>query len=60
MRIDWDVPVTMHDGLVLDAGPLPHKDAHDPPPEIFGRPVTLHSEPARPAHVLLPVIPAQR
>ena len=41
-------------------GPFQHNDAHDRPPEVFGQTVTLHSGPARPAHVLLPVIPAQR
>jgi uncharacterized protein len=40
-------------------GPFQHNDPHDRPPEVFGRTVTLHSGPARPAHVLLPVIPAQ-
>jgi hypothetical protein len=40
-------------------GPFQHNDPHDRPPEVFGRTVTLHSGPVRPAHVLLPVIPAQ-
>ena len=40
-------------------GPFQHNDAHDRPPEVFGRTITLHSGPARPAHVLLPVIPAR-
>jgi len=41
-------------------GPFQHNDAHDRPPDVFGRTITLHSGPARLAHVLLPVIPAQR
>jgi predicted acyl esterase len=38
-------------------GPFQHNDARDRPPEIFGGNVTLHSGPARPSHVLLPIIP---
>ncbi len=38
-------------------GPFRHDDARDRPSEIFGRRVTLHCGPMRPAHVLLPVIP---
>jgi len=38
-------------------GPFVHDDPTDRAPEIFGGKVTLHFGPARPAHVLLPVIP---
>ncbi len=38
-------------------GPFRHDDPLDRPPAIFGRTVTLHAGPARPAHLLLPVIP---
>ncbi|OGK78055.1 MAG: peptidase S15 [Candidatus Rokubacteria bacterium RBG_16_73_20] len=38
-------------------GPFLHDDPRDRPPEIFGKRVTLHCGPARPSHVLLPVIP---
>jgi uncharacterized protein len=40
-------------------GPFQHNDPRDRPPEIFGKTVTLHCGPGRPAHVLLPVIPAR-
>jgi predicted acyl esterase len=40
-------------------GPFQHNDAHDRPPEVFGKNVTLHCGPSRPSHVLLPVIPAK-
>ena len=38
-------------------GPFLHDDPDDRPPEVFDNTVTLHVGPARPAHVLLPVIP---
>ena len=38
-------------------GPFQHNDARDRPPESFGKNVTLHCGPGRPAHVLLPVVP---
>jgi predicted acyl esterase len=38
-------------------GPFLHDDPRDRPPEIFGKNVTLHCGPDRPAHVLLPIIP---
>jgi predicted acyl esterase len=38
-------------------GPFQHNDERDRPPEIFGKHVTLHCGPKRPAHVLLPIIP---
>ncbi len=41
-------------------GPFLHDDAGDRPRAIFGKPVTLHCGPRRPAHVLLPVIPPGR
>jgi hypothetical protein len=40
-------------------GPFVHDDPTDRPPETFGGKVTLHFGPDRPAHVLLPVIPAR-
>jgi predicted acyl esterase len=41
-------------------GPFQHAEARDRPPAIFAGRVTLHAGPRRPAHVLLPVIPADR
>jgi hypothetical protein len=41
-------------------GPFQHNDPRDRPPEVFGKAVTLHTGPGRPAHVLLPVIPTAR
>jgi predicted acyl esterase len=41
-------------------GPFQHAEPRDRPPQIFARKVTLHAGPARPAHVLLPVIPPDR
>jgi predicted acyl esterase len=41
-------------------GPFRHDDPRDRPPEVFGRQVTLHCGPQRPAHVLLPIIPPKR
>ncbi|MFB3817494.1 MAG: CocE/NonD family hydrolase [Candidatus Methylomirabilales bacterium] len=38
-------------------GPFQHNDPRDRPPAVFGKRVTLHGGPERPAHVLLPVIP---
>jgi len=40
-------------------GPFVHDDESDRPPTVFGGKVTLHMGPKRPAHVLLPVIPAK-
>jgi predicted acyl esterase len=40
-------------------GPFVHDDPADRPPAVFGGRVTLHAGPSRPAHVLLPVIPAR-
>jgi predicted acyl esterase len=62
---DYEYPGGPGPGLgVLGAvftgvGPFKHDDARDRPPEIFGKNVTLHCGPGRPAHVLLPVIPAR-
>ena len=39
-------------------GPFLHDDPDDRPPERFGGRQTLHAGPGRPAHVLLPVVPA--
>jgi hypothetical protein len=41
-------------------GPFVHDDPTDRPPEVFGGKVTLHMGPQRPAHLLLPVIPAKK
>jgi putative CocE/NonD family hydrolase len=40
-------------------GPFTHNDPRDRPPAVFGKDVTLHAGPGRPAHVLLPIIPAR-
>jgi hypothetical protein len=62
---DYEYPGGPGPGLgVLGAvftgvGPFKHDDARDRPPEVFGKNVTLHCGPGRPAHVLLPVIPAR-
>jgi predicted acyl esterase len=41
------------------AGPFLHNDPTDRPPHIFDNQVTVHSGPAFPSHVLVPVIPAR-
>ena len=41
-------------------GPFVHDDEIDRPPAVFGGKVTLHIGPKRPAHALLPVIPAKK
>ena len=41
-------------------GPFVHDDETDRPPDVFGGKVTLHMDRRRPAHVLLPVIPATK
>ena len=41
-------------------GPFVHDDEADRPPDVFGGKVTLHMDRRRPAHVLLPVIPATK
>ncbi len=41
-------------------GPFVHDDPEDRPPAVFGGKVTLHMGPKRSAHVLLPVIPANK
>ena len=41
-------------------GPFVHDDDTDRPPAIFCGKVTLHMDPDRPAHVLLPVVPTKR
>jgi uncharacterized protein len=38
-------------------GPFIHDDPQDRPPRVFGGKVTLHAGGARPAYVLLPIIP---
>jgi uncharacterized protein len=40
-------------------GPFLHDDPIDRPQEIFGGQTTLHFGPDRPAHLLLPVVPAK-
>jgi len=40
-------------------GPFVHDDESDRPPAVFSGKVTLHVGPKRPAHALLPVIPAK-
>jgi predicted acyl esterase len=39
------------------SGPFLHNDPLDRPPEVFGGQVTLHCGGARPAYLLLPIIP---
>jgi uncharacterized protein len=41
-------------------GPFQHNDAQDRPPEVFGKKVRLHCGPARPSHLLVPIIPPAR
>ncbi len=41
-------------------GPFQHNDAHDRPPQIFGKRVTIHCGPKQPSHLLLPIIPPTR
>jgi hypothetical protein len=40
-------------------GPFIHDDPADRPPAVFGGKVTLHFGAKRPAHLLLPLIPAK-
>ncbi|HEX6300408.1 MAG TPA: CocE/NonD family hydrolase [Acidimicrobiia bacterium] len=39
------------------SGPFLHDDPHDRPPEVFGGRVTIHTGPATPSNLLVPVIP---
>ena len=39
-------------------GPFVHEGADDRPPAVFGGRNKLHFNPARPAHVLLPIVPS--
>ena len=57
MRIDWDVPYHTHDER-QPLVPGDHNNPRDRPAAIFGKRVTLHGGPTRPAHVLLPIIPS--
>ena len=41
-------------------GPFQHNDAQDRPPEDFGKKVRLYCGPARPSHLLVPIIPPAR
>ena len=41
-------------------GPFQHAESQDRPPAVFAGNVTLHAGPGRAAHVLLPIIPANR
>ena len=43
----------------VGVGLFTHDDPGDRPAHVFGGEVTLHAGPDRPAHVLLPVIPAK-
>jgi predicted acyl esterase len=64
MRVDWDVPIAMDDGLVLRAdvfrpegagcGPFLPDGPRDRPASIFGGTTTLH---LHDSYVLIPVIP---
>ena len=38
-------------------GPFLHDDPQGRPPEVYGRPVTIHTGPTRGGYVLLPVVP---
>jgi uncharacterized protein len=38
-------------------GPFLHNDPRDRPADLFGGTTTLHSEPNKPAYILLPIIP---
>ncbi len=46
-------------GAFTGVGPFRHNDARNRPASIYDGEVTLHFGPDRPAHVLLPVIPAR-
>jgi predicted acyl esterase len=45
--------------IYFGVGPFRHDYKKVRPMEIFGRKVTLHTGPNRPAHILLPIIPAK-
>ena len=58
---EWDGEATTLSNMknpMRGCGPFLHDDEADRPPAVFGGKVTLHMGPQRPAHVLLPVIPA--
>ncbi len=52
------MPVTGR--IYFGVGPFRHDHKKDRPLSVFGKKVTLHTGPNRPAHLLLPVIPASR
>ena len=50
MIIEWDVPIEMDDGLLLNfgvpltgSGPFQHNDPVDRPADIFGGHTTVHT-----------------
>jgi len=43
--------------IFTGVGPFRHNDPRDRPAAVFGGDVTLHTGSARPAHLLLPIIP---
>ncbi len=60
---EWEGEATMLSNMknpMRGCGPFVHDDPTDRPPEVFGGKVTLHMGPKRPAHVLLPVVPAKQ
>ena len=58
----WDGAATTLSNMkhpMRGCGPFEHDDETDRPPAIFGGKVTLHTGPAQPSGLLLPVIPAR-
>jgi len=59
----WDGAATTLSNMknpMRGCGPFEHDDETDRPPAVFGGRVTLHTGPAHPATLLLPVIPPRR
>jgi predicted acyl esterase len=52
-------PMPVSGRIYSGVGPFRHDHKKDRPVSVFGGKVTLHAGPHRPAHLLLPVIPAK-
>lgn len=52
-------PKQASERVYYGVGPFRHIHPQDRPLRVFGRKVTLHTGPGRPAHLLLPIIPAK-
>jgi predicted acyl esterase len=52
-------PMPVSGRIYSGVGPFRHDNKKDRPLDVFGGQVALHTGPNRPAHVLLPIIPAR-